>query len=67
LNYSENKKPKKEWLEEQVDNEEYTNKSELVDDLIGQARKQQVHIDWIRVQLEIYENSGFTDDTRDQI
>ena len=38
-------KPNDEWLKTQVDNKEYSSKSELVNDLIRQARKQQVEID----------------------
>jgi len=60
-------KPNDEWLKAQVDNDEYSSKSELVNDLIRQARKQQVQIDWIREKLDKSENSGFTDDTKDQI
>ena len=60
-------KPNNEWLKEQVDNKEYTSKSELVNDLIRQARKQQVQIDWIRAKLERAENSGFTSDSKEQI
>ncbi len=32
-------KPNDEWLKSQVDNKEYSSKSELVNDLIRQARK----------------------------
>ena len=60
-------KPNDEWLKAQVDKEEYSSKSELVNDLIRQARKQQVQIDWIRAKLEKAENSGFTDDSKKQI
>ena len=60
-------KPNDEWLKTQVDNKEYLNKSELVNDLIRQARKQQVQIDWIRAKLEKAENSGFTDDSKESI
>jgi len=60
-------KPNDEWLKAQVDNDEYSSKSELVNDLIRQARKQQAQIDWIRVKLDKSERSGFTDDTKDQI
>ena len=56
-----------EWLKTQVDNNEYFSKSELINDLIRQARKQQVQIDWIRGKLEKAENSGFTNDTKEQI
>lgn len=60
-------KPNDEWLKNQVDNEEYTSKSELVNDLIRQARKQQVEIDWIRAKLDKAERSGFTNDSKNEI
>jgi len=59
--------PNDEWLKAQVNNKEYSSKSELVNDLIRQARKQQVQIDWIRTKLEKAENSGFTNDTKNEI
>ena len=55
------------WLKNQVDGKEYTSKSELVNDLIRQARKQQRQVDWINSKLETAENSGFTNDSKDQI
>ena len=60
-------KPNDEWLKAQVENDEYSSKSELVNDLIRQARKQQAQIDWVRAKLERAELSGFTDDTKEQI
>lgn len=60
-------KPNDEWLKSQVEDQEYSSKSELVNDLIRQARNQQIEIDWIRAKLEKAENSGFTDDSREQI
>ncbi|KSA14161.1 ribbon-helix-helix domain-containing protein [Maribacter dokdonensis] len=59
--------PNDEWLKTQVDNQEYSSKSELVNDLIRQARNQQIEIDWIRVKLEKSEKSGFTNDSKEQI
>lgn len=59
--------PNDEWLKKQVDTKEYSSKSELVNDLIRQARKQQVQIDWIRTKLEKAENSGFSNDSKEQI
>lgn len=59
--------PNDEWLKLQVEKEEYTSKSEVVNDLIRQARQQQVQIDWIRAKLEKAEISGFTLDSQDQI
>jgi len=60
-------KPNDEWLKAQINSEEYSSKSELVNDLIRQARKQQTHIDWIKAKLEKSERSGFTSDTKEQI
>ena len=59
--------PNDEWLKSQVDNHEYSSKSELVNDLIRQARKQQRQIDWISSKLEKAEKSGFTSDSKEQI
>ncbi|AUC83661.1 CopG family transcriptional regulator [Lacinutrix sp. Bg11-31] len=59
--------PNDEWLKKQVDKKEYSTKSELVNDLIRQARKQQRQIDWISTKLEKAENSGFTSLSKEQI
>jgi antitoxin ParD1/3/4 len=59
--------PNDEWLKSQVDSKEYSSKSELVNDLIRQARKQQRQLDWISSKLESAENSGFTNDSKEQI
>ena len=60
-------KPNDEWLKAQVESQEYSSKSELVNDLIRQARKQQAKIDWIAAKLEKAENSGFTNDSQEDI
>lgn len=60
-------KPNDEWLKAQVNNEEYTSKSEVINDLIRQARKQQVQVDFLRAKLEKSENSGFTNESKEQI
>lgn len=59
--------PNDEWLKEMVASQEYSSKSELVNDLIRQARKQQIQIDWINRKLELAEQSGFTTLTKDEI
>lgn len=59
--------PNDEWLKRQIDSKEYSSKSELVNDLIRQARNQQKEIDWIRVRLESAEQSGFTKDSKEDI
>lgn len=60
-------KPNDEWLKQQVDSQEYSSKSELVNDLIRQARKQQQQLDWLRMKLQSAEESGFTNDSKDYI
>ncbi|WP_070138192.1 ribbon-helix-helix domain-containing protein [Crocinitomix algicola] len=60
-------KPNDEWLKAQVESQEYSSKSELVNDLIRQARNQQAKIDWLAVKLEKAEKSGFTNDSKEQI
>lgn len=59
--------PNDDWLNTQVKNEEYSSKSEVVNDLIRQARKQQERINFIREKLEKSEKSGFTNDSKSQI
>jgi antitoxin ParD1/3/4 len=59
--------PNDEWLKAQVESKEYSSKSELINDLIRQARKQNAQIDWIRAKLERAEKSGFTADSKKQI
>lgn len=59
--------PNDEWLKSQVDSQEYSSKSELVNDLIRQARNQQNQIDWVKAKLDKAEKSGFTDATKEQI
>jgi antitoxin ParD1/3/4 len=59
--------PNDEWLKSQVDSKEYSSKSELVNDLVRQARKQQCQIDWINSKLENAEKSGFTNESKEQI
>ena len=60
-------RPNDEWLKEQIENQEYSSKSELINDLIRQARKQQVQVDWIKAKLDQAEKSGFTEDSKEQI
>jgi len=59
--------PNNNWLNAQVESEEYTSKSDVVNDLIRKARAQQNEIDFIRAKLIKAEQSGFTDLTRDEI
>lgn len=60
-------KPNDEWLKSQIETKEYSSKSELINDLVRQARKQQRQIDWVKSKLESAEQSGFTNDSKEQI
>jgi len=55
------------WLKSQIDSQEYSSKSELVNDLIRQARNQQKQIDWIKAKIEKAEASGFSNDSKSEI
>ena len=59
--------PNDEWLKNQIANKEYSSKSELVNDLIRQARNQNNQIDLIRLKLDRAEKSGFTADSKSEI
>ena len=59
--------PNDEWLKSQIENKEYSSKSELVNDLIRQARNQQKQIDLIRLKLDKAEKSGFTNESKSEI
>jgi antitoxin ParD1/3/4 len=59
--------PNDQWLKSQVESNEYSSKSELVNDLIRQARKQHSQVDFLRAKLNSSEESGFTTDSKEQI
>ena len=59
--------PNNDWLNAQVETEEYMNKSDVVNDLIRKARAQQNEMEFIRAKLIKSEQSGFTNLTRDEI
>ena len=62
--------PNDEWLTSQVESREFSSKSEVVNDLIRQARRKQQRDEWIRAQLIKGEQSGFievTENTRHEI
>ncbi len=56
-------KPNDDWLRSMVDSEEYASKSEVVNDLIRQARE----IDAIRAKLAAAEQSGFSQIGPDEV
>ena len=55
--------PNDEWLKAQVDSEEYTSKSDVVNDLIRKARE----IEGVRAKLIAAEQGGYTDQTPAEI
>jgi antitoxin ParD1/3/4 len=55
--------PNEEWLKAQVESQEYTSKSDVVNDLIRKARE----VEAIRARLVRAEQSGFTGLGRDEI
>jgi antitoxin ParD1/3/4 len=59
--------PNDDWLKAQVESEEYTSKSDIVNDLIRKARAQQSEIEWIRTKLIKAEQGGFIDKTPAEI
>ncbi len=59
--------PNDEWIKSQIDIEEFTSKSDVINDLIRKARSEQSKIEYIRAKLIAAEKSGFTDLTRDKI
>ena len=50
-----------------VKNKEYSSKSKLINDLVRQARKHHLQVDWISAKLEKAEKSGFTNDSKEEI
>ena len=59
--------PNDEWLKNLIAKKEYSSKSEIINDLIRQARNQQNQIDWVKMKLEKAEKSGFTEDSKEDI
>jgi antitoxin ParD1/3/4 len=59
--------PNDEWLKAQVESEEFTSKSDVVNDLIRKARSKQGGIEAIRAALIEGENSGISNRTTDDI
>ena len=55
--------PNDAWLKAQVDSEEFSSKSEVVNDLIRKARE----VEYIRAKLIAAEQSGFTTLTPQEI
>mgnify|MGYP000577117066 CR=1 FL=1 len=55
--------PNDQWLKAQVESQEFSSKSDVVNDLIRKARE----LEAIRARLMLAEQCGFTDQSRDEI
>ncbi len=53
--------PNDDWLQMQVDSQEYNTKTEVINDLIRKARQRQAEFEMIRMELIKAEESGFSD------
>ena len=56
-----------EWLKQQVANEEFTSKSEVVNYLIKQAREQDAYVEFVRMKLKKAEKSSFSTKTKEEL
>ena len=59
--------PNDDWLKNKIQSNEFTSKSEVVNDLIRKARAKQGEIDLIRSKLLKSEKSGFISETSKEI
>ncbi len=59
--------PNDNWLKNQIQSEEYSSKSEVINDLIRRARAKQGEIEYIRSKLIKSEKSGFSDQSKEAI
>ena len=60
--------PNEKWIQEQIESEEFTSKSEVINDLIRRARRDSAEeIEAIRAALIKGEQSGMSDRTPKQI
>ncbi|MEQ8625526.1 MAG: CopG family transcriptional regulator [Vicingaceae bacterium] len=59
--------PNDNWVKSQVTSKEYASKSELVNDLIRQARGQQQKIDWLAAKLDRAKRSGISKNSAPEI
>jgi antitoxin ParD1/3/4 len=56
-----------EWLKQQVQNEEFSSKSEAVNYLIKQARERDEYVEFVRMKLDKAEKTGFSSKTKDEL
>ncbi|MDP2187673.1 MAG: type II toxin-antitoxin system ParD family antitoxin [Sphingobacteriaceae bacterium] len=55
------------WLQQQVHSQEYSSKSEVINDLIRQERFRQQQLDNLRTRLIQAEQSGFSEENKNEI
>jgi antitoxin ParD1/3/4 len=56
-----------EWLKQQVADQEFNSKSEVVNHLIKKARTNEEYDDFVRLKLEKAEKSGFSTLTKEEL
>ena len=59
--------PNDAWIKSQIESEEFSSRSDVVNDLIRKARKEQDEISAIRIALIEGEDSGTSNRTPDEI
>ncbi len=59
--------PNDQWLRAQIESQEYSSKSELINDLIRQARKREEQLSSLRSKLDSAEQSGFSNRSKEEI
>lgn len=59
--------PNNDWIQSKVDSKEYKNKSELINELVRQARVKQEKVEYIRAKLIQAEQKGFVSQSKEDI
>ena len=59
--------PNNDWIQSKVDSKEYKNKSELINELVRQARLKQEKLEFIQAKLAQAEQKGFVSQSEDEI
>ncbi|PHS16869.1 MAG: CopG family transcriptional regulator [Kangiella sp.] len=59
--------PNENWIKTQIDSQEFSSKSEVINDLIRSARAKENQYDYVRAMLIEGERSGLSERTPEQI
>ncbi len=59
--------PNNDWIQAKVDSKEYKNKSELINELVRQARLKQEKLEFIQAKLAQAEQKGFVSQSKDEL